>query len=218
MCVLALLATGCPRQIGDPDAGPGRTDAGALEAGVSDAGPPRDSGYDPVLGNPFTGPLSFDDDRVARIDGTLLPSGSSPCREPILGRIYRVIDGDTVRFTSSDGTLDRSIRMIGVDTPEVGRDGMVSECYADEATLFTGQLLDRTVWLTFDATCFDSFDRLLAYVHIGAGSGDFWERQLLRRGFATELTVGANRQFRSVFQEDENTAMADNAGLWDACF
>jgi len=210
LCLVALAATGCPRQVGSDDAGAGPVDAGPSDFDGGD--------YDPVAGNGYDGPLIFDDARVARIDGTLLRAGSSPCREPVLGRVYRISDGDTVQFTAADGSLDARVRMIGVDTPEIAHMGMPADCYGAEATTFTEQLLDRTVWLTFDATCYDSFDRLLAYVHIGSGAGDLWERQLLRRGFARVLTVGANRQFRGQFEEDESTAMSEDAGLWGACF
>lgn len=209
LCLVAVAATGCPRQVGPADAGADPVDAGpsTLDAGE----------YDPVAGNGYEGPLIFDDERVARIDGSLLRAGSSPCREPVLGRIYRVTDGDTVQFTAADGSLDARVRMIGIDTPEIAHDGMPTDCYGPEAQAFTEQLLDRTVWLTFDATCFDTFDRLLAYVHIGSGAGDLWERQLLRRGFARVLTIGANRQFRAQFEDDESAAMSEDAGLWGAC-
>ncbi len=189
------------------------------DAGSRDSGVPFDGGdYDPVAGNPFDGPISLDDERIARLDGSGLRAGSAPCREPIRGRVFRVIDGDTVRFTASDGSLEATVRFIGVDTPEVGRDGMPSDCYGDEATVFTEQLLGHDVWLSFDTACTDRFDRLLAYVHIGGGSGDMWQRQLLQRGFARVLTVRPDVQFRATFESDESAAQAADVGLWRACF
>jgi len=208
LCLVVLGATGCPRQVGSSDAGADDAGRGTFDAGD----------YDPVAGNGYDGPLIFDDERVARIDGSMLRAGNSPCRAPILGRVYRVSDGDTVLFTASDGSLDARVRMIGIDTPEIAHDGMPADCYGPEAQDFTEQLVDHTVWLTFDSTCYDSFDRLLAYVHIGSGAGDLWERQLLRRGYARVLTIGANRQFRGQFEDDESTAMSEDAGLWSACF
>ncbi|MBX3273504.1 MAG: thermonuclease family protein [Sandaracinaceae bacterium] len=204
---LALSLAGCPRHVGGGDAG---TDAGD--------GPRDGGGYDPVLGNAFDGPLLLDDERLARIDPSGLRAGPSPCRAPIRGRLYRVIDGDTFLFTAADGSIDARVRMIGVDTPELAHDGMPAQCYGTEAAAFTSGLLDRQVWLTFDADCTDSFGRMLAYVHVGAGSGDFFQRQLLRRGFARVLTIGGNRQYRALFEEDESAAMGAGAGLWSACF
>ena len=207
--VLAVLSvTGCRRMMSSPDAGDD------LDGGVTSA----DAGdYDPVTGNRFVGPVSFDDDRVRGVDGSGLRAGSLPCREPVLGRIYRIADGDTVSFTAADGSLDAKVRLIGIDTPEISHMGAPADCYGDEASVFTQQLLDRTVWLTFDAGCRDNFDRLLAYVHVGPGSGDMWQRQLLQRGFATTLTVAPNSQFAGLFAEDAAAARRRNAGLWGAC-
>jgi micrococcal nuclease len=200
----AVVLSGCPRRItmGDEDAGV----------------PQVDSGYDPVRGNGFDGPLLFDDERVRAIDPSTLRTGAAPCREPLLARVYRIVDGDTVMVRGENAVVDAPLRMTGVDTPELEHAGQPLECYGNEATAFTGQLLNRLVWVTFDAECFDPFDRLLGYVHIGAGDGDFWQRQLLRRGFALVLTVGGSRTYSGVFESDEAFANMSNAGLWSACF
>ena len=205
--VLALLVTGCPRTV-EMDAGP-----------PFDAGTPTDSSYDPVAGNLFEGDLVLDSARMMRLDGAMLRAGASPCRPAMLGRVNRVVDGDTIHVTADDGTFfNLSVRMIGIDTPEIAHPGTPAECYGADAAAFTSRLLDQLVWLTFDNDCFDTFDRLLAYVHIGGGGGDLFQRQLLRRGFATVLTVGGNRTYRTVFEADENAAQAADAGLWAACF
>lgn len=205
--VVALVLSGCPRQIGH-DAGPMSPDAGQRV----------DSGYHPGPGNAFEGPISLDDERVRSLDPTLLRAGSSPCREPVLARVYSIADGDTFDARGEDVVLDARVRIIGVDTPEVAHSGTPADCYGDQASAFTAQLQGRLVWLTFDNTCFDIYDRLLAYVHVGPGEGDLWERQLLRRGLATVLTVGDNRAYSSMFEADEASASSAGAGLWSACF
>lgn len=197
---LALSVAGCPREIGDADGG-------------ADASIP----YDPVLGNSFRGPLSIDDQRVRDLDPSALPAGDDPCREPVLVRVYRVIDGDTFEVRGEDTVLDVRVRFIGIDTPELGRDGEPDECYAREADAFTRQLDGHLLWLTFDNDCFDRFDRLLAYLHIGGGQGDFFQRQLLRRGFAVPVTIGNNRQFEGLFSNDEVVAEAEGQGLFSVC-
>lgn len=196
---LSLLLAGCPRQL-ERDSGP----------------PEEDSGEDP--GNPFDGPIVLDDARVRGLDPTRLRAADVPCREPVLVRVYRVVDGDTIDVRGEDVVLDVPVRLIGIDTPEIAHPPEPADCYGDEARDFTAQLQGRLVWLTFDNTCWDGFSRLLAYVHIGAGDGDLWQRQLLRRGFATVLTVGGNRTYASVFERDEASAAMAGAGLWSACF
>lgn len=188
------------------------------DGGPGDGGEPIDSNYDPVAGNPFEGDLIFDDARMMRLDGAMLRAGATPCHAAVLGRVYRVIDGDTIDVTAVDGSLDANVRMIGIDTPEVGRPGVPEDCYGAEASAFTEQLLNHLVWLTFDNDCRDTFDRWLAYVHIGGGAGDFWQRQLLRRGYATVFTVAPNRTYRTVFEDDRAVAESANVGMWAACF
>jgi len=151
---------------------------------------------------------------IASIDPSALRHGDNPCRAPVLVLVNYVNDGDTMEVS---GALEGLVRMIGVDTPEVGRDGMPSECYGDEASAFSQALRGRQVWLTFDAECVDQFDRHLAYVHIGPNSRDLYQRHLLRRGFATALTVSPNDSLAPLFDHDQSLAAQAGAGLWSAC-
>lgn len=201
MLFAALFLFGCPRMIPVP----------VRDAGVDATG----AGYDPVQGYSFEGPLVLDDDRQRALDSSTLRDGPSPCRPPMLARVQFVNDGDTFEVTAEDGTFAGRVRFIGVDTPELSAP---AECYSSEATAFTEQLDGHLVWLTFDNTCFDIYDRLLAYVHVGGGNGDFWQRQLLQRGFATVFTVGDNRNYRAIFEADELAASGARTGLWGACF
>lgn len=150
------------------------------------------------------------------IDPDTLPQGESPCREPELVFVYDVIDGDTIHVSSSQGT--ESIRMIGVDTPEIGWNGDPSDCYAQEAQAFTRDLLeDKQAWLTFDGTCTDAYDRTLAYVHIGSGDQDFFERLLLRGGYGRDFPWSGTDTFEDTFAQDAWHAESEGAGLWGAC-
>jgi len=153
---------------------------------------------------------------LSTIDPDTLPQGDNPCRPPELVFVYDAIDGDTIHVSSSKGT--ESIRLIGVDTPEVGWNGEPSDCYGQEAQAFTRELLeDKQVWLTFDGSCTDAYDRTLAYVHVGNGDQDFFERQLLRRGYGTAFPWSGTDTFEDTFADDESQAMSEGAGLWSAC-
>jgi len=182
-----------------------------------DGGPGDAGGYDPELGNLFEGRPLLDDDRVMAMEPAELPAGDRPCRAPVLVRVTRVVDGDTVIVAGISEPLNEHVRLIGVDTPEVAHDGMPADCYGEESAAFTEQLVGHVVWLTFDATCRDRFDRLLAYLHVGPGSRDLWERQQLRRGLATVLLIGDNRALEEVLRQDEYTADREERGLWAAC-
>lgn len=197
--VLALAIGGCPRRGESPD-----------------AGPPCE--YDLTTGNCFTGGISLDDTRVEALDESLLPAGASPCRAPVLVRVTNVRDGDTVDVSGiSDATVMGGVRLIGVDTPEIAHDPVPADCFGPEAYGFSRQLEGRLVWLTFDAGCNDTFGRMLAYLHVGPGEGDLWNRQLLRRGYARTLTIPPNDAFASTLADDQTLAMTQMRGLFAAC-
>lgn len=186
--------------------------------GGTDVGPgPVDAGYDPDTGNSFDDPVVLDDDRIFDMDPDPLVAEPAACRDPILVRVTRVIDGDTVQVSGISASLNGRVRLIGVDTPEIAHDGMPGDCYGAEAADFTGALEGHVVWLTFDRECTDRYDRLLAYVWVGPGPQDLWERQLLRRGFGWQTTFWPNDAHEDVLQQDELLAERDGAGLWSVC-
>ena len=185
--LLLFLLVGCVKTV------PGLT---------SDTGASHTSDTDPV--------------DLSTIDPDTLPQGDSPCREPELVWVYAVIDGDTVHVDSSQG--EESIRMIGVDAPEVGWDGAPSDCYGLEAQVFSRNTLeDQEVWLTFDGTCTDLYDRSLAYIHLGSGDQDFFQRRLLRGGYAWDYPWSGTDTFEDTFAEDAFSAEASGEGLWGLC-
>src|SRR4051794_16058734 len=60
--------------------------------------------------------------------------GSGGSRTP--GRVARVIDGDTIAVaTSGEGyARERSVRLLGIDTPETHKPGTPIECGGPEAS------------------------------------------------------------------------------------
>ena len=171
-----------------------------------------------VPADPFVDPIVFDDDAIGAIDPSTLPQARSPCRPPVLVRVTRTSDGDTITVERPDGTREERVRTIGVDTPEIAHSpSETAECFGPEAQAFTRQLQNHVVWLTFDRLCIDPYDRTLAYVHISAAEHGFWERQVLRRGFAPAFIIGRNDMFEDLLNADEARAQADNRGLWAAC-
>jgi endonuclease YncB( thermonuclease family) len=162
--------------------------------------------------DPFAS-LAFDSG-IASIDPTKLRAGTNPCRAPVLVWVDYVNDGDTIEVS---GPITGLVRMIGIDTPEVGRDGAPSECYADQAWSFAQALRGRQVWLTFDEECADQYGRHLAFVHVGPNSPDLFQRHVLRRGFGSSLVVSPNDSLSELFEHDEALAAQASAGLWAAC-
>jgi micrococcal nuclease len=121
-------------------------------------------------------------------------------------RVQRVVDGDTVHLTGLG-----SVRLIGVDTPEVY--GSV-ECFGPEASAFAKSVLrrGREVRYRVGTEAHDRYGRLLAYVWLT--NGRLFNEMLVRRGYATTLTIHPNDQLAGRFSAAEADARRRRAGLW----
>lgn len=140
-------------------------------------------------------------------------AGVDPGGDEAMATVTRVVDGDTVAV-EIDGAEDR-VRYIGVDTPESVAPGQPVECFGPEAARFNARLVEgEQVRLVFDAERRDRYGRLLAYVYTG---DVFVNEELIRRGFATTLTIPPNDSFADRFAELADRAAAAGRGLWGAC-
>lgn len=127
--------------------------------------------------------------------------------------VVEVVDGDTIRVMLDD--VEERVRYIGVDTPESVAPGEPVECFAKRASRFNARLVEgERVRLVFDAERRDRYGRLLAYVHAG---DDFVNAELVRRGYATTLTIPPNDTFAERFDRLEQNAANAGRGLWGAC-
>ena len=130
-------------------------------------------------------------------------------------KVTRVVDGDTIKVRLA-GRSER-VRYIGMDTPESVKPGSPVECYGKAASELNDKLVGgKTVTLTFDAERRDRYGRLLAYVR-RAGDNLFVNEELLRRGYATTLTIPPNVRYASRFRKVQREARSAQRGLWGAC-
>ncbi len=121
--------------------------------------------------------------------------------------IERVIDGDTVQTAAGD-----SIRLLGVDTPEIDWENNESEFYAEEAREFTIEhLRDQNVLLEYDEEREDDYGRTLAYIY---QDGDNFNRRLLKEGYASLMIVEPNDKYESEFKEAAAEARNSKKGIW----
>ena len=155
-------------------------------------------------------------ENIADLDPSNLPQANSPCKEAQIVRVNRVVDGDT--FYAQMGTREEKIRVIGINTPEIGYDGIPSECFANEAQQYVESLIKgKQIWLTFDVTCQDSYGRWLAYAHLGLEEEDFLQRHLIRSGYGYAFPFDDTPTFNSDFVADEQIAKQNQAGGWASC-
>lgn len=150
---------------------------------------------------------------------TLLPSpplDNSP--HPELVPVVRVVDGDTI-VVSIDET-DRTVRLIGVDTPETKDPRKPVQCFGVEASQYLAKLLDgQLVELKSDPTQLDrdKYDRLLRYVYLPDGTDV--NLRLIEDGYAYEYTYQVPYIQQTVFKLAEEEAKGVGRGLWsvDTC-
>jgi endonuclease YncB( thermonuclease family) len=133
-------------------------------------------------------------------------------------RVDEVVDGDTLHVLTAGGER-RTVRLIGIDTPETKKPDSPVECGGEAASSHMRRLAPpgRRVTLTADPTqdAVDRYGRLLAYVSTG-GRTTLQERQLAA-GHAKVYVF--ERPFRRLrrFRAAERRARAAGRGAWSAC-
>ena len=143
------------------------------------------------------------------------PERTKPDETTDRAEVVAVIDGDTLKVAMDGGEI--RVRIIGIDTPEIGRDGEPSECYADEARRFVDELVyRRTVDLSPDLTQGDTdkYGRLLRHVYV---DGTDVALAMLEAGAGREYTYDAPYAGRQAYQAAELDAREAGRGLWSAC-
>lgn len=130
--------------------------------------------------------------------------------------VVRVVDGDTIEVEIDDpppGLEQREIvRLIGVDTPETVDPHKPVQAFGREASAFTKErLLGKTVYLAFDQSLRDVYQRLLAYVYLG--NGTCFDLELVAEGYGFAY-VKYPFFFMDEFRNAELSARYANKGLW----
>ncbi|MHC8302175.1 thermonuclease family protein [Pseudomonas sp. ZS1P83] len=132
------------------------------------------------------------------------PSGLTPVA------VQRVVDGDTLRL--SDG---RSVRMIGLNTPELGKKGRSDEPFAVTARQRLEALVaasDGRVGLLPGKESKDHYGRTLAHVYSADGAN--LEAQMLAEGLGFQVAVAPNVDLVDCQQVAERSARQAGLGLW----
>ena len=133
--------------------------------------------------------------------------------------VVRVVDGDTI-IVSMNGK-EESVRLIGVDTPEIKDPRKPVQCYGKEASDKMRQLTEnKSVILEKDPTQSDRdiYKRLLRYVFLPDGRDV--GRLLIEEGFGHEYTYQGNpHMYQKEYLSAEKYAMEAGKGLWapNAC-
>lgn len=181
----------------------------------TDAEPPAEPTGSVAIGG---GPTSADS-IAGTTDPTEVPvetTGPDPLDRVDVGTIVRVLDGDTADIEIG-GEVER-VRFIGIDTPEPVGGFRDPECFGDEASAYTEQLLPAgtLVRLERDVEGRDPFDRLLAYV-FRYDDELFVNLHLAEQGFADTLRIEPNVAYAAPLADAVADARDLGLGLWGAC-
>ncbi len=130
--------------------------------------------------------------------------------------VVRVIDGDTIELSDK-----RTIRLLGIDTPEKNHPTKKIECFATVASEKTAELLtNQEVEIKLDKSQSekDKYGRTIAYVY-RKSDNLFINQELIAQGYAYEYTFNAPYRFQSDFKAAQKNAEQNDLGLWspDAC-
>lgn len=166
-----------------------------------------------VFGGFFTGNL-----KKNRID---LSSKPNPTLSPInkdtkLFKVIEVVDGDTIKVLMDN--KEETVRLIGIDTPEVLDPRIPVQCFGIEASNKAKELLTgKNVMLESDATQGekDKYGRLLRYVFLDKEN---FNKIMISEGFAHEYTYQNNPyKYQLEFIRAEKEARENKRGLWNSC-
>lgn len=125
-------------------------------------------------------------------------------------KVERVVDGDTLRL--ADG---RSVRLIGLNAPELARDGRSAEPFAEAARKRLQALVAASggrVGLRQGEPARDHYGRTLAHAYDAVGRN--LEAQLLAEGLAYRVAFAPDSGLLDCQQAAEHQARSSRLGLW----
>jgi micrococcal nuclease len=143
------------------------------------------------------------------------PATTGPsCTLPTRARVTKVTDGDTIHV---DLCGDVTVRVIGINTPEIHKPGSPVQCFGPEAAEAAREsLLGETVLLVGDrgAGVRDRYGRRLAYVQV---DGLDYGGVMVRMGLAEANDYGHRQSRSDRYAADQRLARQDKLGAWAAC-
>lgn len=128
-------------------------------------------------------------------------------------RVTKVIDGDTIRVDKLGAEV--TVRIVGIDTPEVSGPYTSQECYGPEASAQGRELLaGRDVWLQTaeGQNSQDRYDRDLAFVFLNDTTD--YGRVMLREGYARQYETNVAHQYTAAYRAAQESAKMAGRGLW----
>jgi micrococcal nuclease len=146
----------------------------------------------------------------------------TPTTVPVTDDLFTVVgvtDGDTIRV-DINGIIE-TIRLIGMDTPEIVDPRKPVQCFGKESSDKAREMLGgKRVRLEADPTQGerDTYGRLLRFVFLEDGTS--FDQWMIAEGYAHEYTYQSNPyKYQAEYKDAEKTAREGKKGLWadDTC-
>lgn len=122
----------------------------------------------------------------------------------------KCIDGDTIKVAVNYKV--ESVRLLAIDTPEVGSE---SDYYGLEASEYTCDLITnaKTIKLELDdnAYKYDKYGRMLAWVFV---DGDLLQSKLVENGYAKTAYLYGDYTYTEDIKKLEKIAKSKKIGMW----
>jgi endonuclease YncB( thermonuclease family) len=127
---------------------------------------------------------------------------------PQQARVIQVLDGDTLILAGG-----KSVRLLGLDAPEMERDGRPAEFLAHKSKAFLTDLAQgKMVRLEYDQLRYDHYGRVLAYLFLPDNL--LINAELLRQGLARVYFHAPNVRYRDLLLAAQTEALDARRGLW----
>jgi endonuclease YncB( thermonuclease family) len=128
-----------------------------------------------------------------------------------IAQVAYIYDGDTVKL--ADG---RKLRLIGINTPERGRDGKSDEPFYLAAKKQLQEIIHKSnnkIKIVFGKDKHDRYKRLLA--HIFTIDNENITELLIKKGMGFTIAIPPNIQLLNCYQDAEADAQKNKRGIWN---
>jgi micrococcal nuclease len=138
----------------------------------------------------------------------LTACGGQPADPPAVALVVHVTDGDTLELAGG-----ARVRLLGIDAPELERDGQPADFLAHKAkAVLTDLVLNRQVRLEYDRLRYDHYGRLLAYLFLPDHT--LLNAELVRQGLARFYVIAPNLGHREALLKAQQEAIEARRGIW----
>lgn len=126
---------------------------------------------------------------------------------------FKCVDGDTARFVMNKKEI--KVRFLGIDSPEIEKNGVPAEEYGEEAKNYTCRKLKQAnkIELVYEDNSdkTDKYDRVLAYVFV---DDKLLEELIVKNGYAKVKYINKNYKYYDTLISAENYAIEKKKGMY----